>query len=114
MCGKRAWGLIARNRQALLRTQDGARESAAETAGPIAAETAEAASFSAPTYTSGPSGRSDSRDGAQRSLDWQAFSTRYFPGGRRHDLDAITAYAADGRERDQPLDVSAQHSAASG
>jgi hypothetical protein len=25
-------------------------------------------------------------------LDWDAFSTRYFPGRRRHDLDAISAY----------------------
>jgi hypothetical protein len=25
-------------------------------------------------------------------LDWAAFSRRYFPGGRRHDLEAISAY----------------------
>jgi hypothetical protein len=27
-------------------------------------------------------------------LDWHAFSTRYFPGRRRHDLDVISAYHA--------------------
>jgi hypothetical protein len=27
-------------------------------------------------------------------LDWGAFSTRYFPGRRRHDLEAISAYDA--------------------
>jgi hypothetical protein len=27
-------------------------------------------------------------------LDWDAFSTRYFPGRGRHDLDAIAAYDA--------------------
>jgi hypothetical protein len=27
-------------------------------------------------------------------LDWDAFSTRYFPGRRRHDLEVISAYAA--------------------
>jgi hypothetical protein len=27
-------------------------------------------------------------------LDWDAFSTRHFPGRRRHDLDAISAYDA--------------------
>ncbi len=25
-------------------------------------------------------------------LDWQAFSAAYFPGRRRHDLEALTAY----------------------
>jgi hypothetical protein len=29
---------------------------------------------------------------APDGLDWQGFSTRYFPGRRRHDLDALTAY----------------------
>jgi hypothetical protein len=35
-----------------------------------------------------------------QALDWDAFSTRYFRGRRRHDLEAISAYAAykDGRE----------------
>ena len=27
-------------------------------------------------------------------LDWQGFRSRYFPGRRRHDLEAISAYAA--------------------
>jgi hypothetical protein len=27
-------------------------------------------------------------------LDWQGFSARYFPGRRRHDLEALTAYRA--------------------
>jgi hypothetical protein len=25
-------------------------------------------------------------------LDWQAFAARFFPGRRRHDLEALTAY----------------------
>jgi hypothetical protein len=34
-------------------------------------------------------------------LDWDAFSTRYFPGRRRHNLEAISAYGAyaNGRRR---------------
>lgn len=34
-------------------------------------------------------------------LDWDAFSTRYFPGRRRHDPEAISAYGAytHGRRR---------------
>jgi hypothetical protein len=33
-------------------------------------------------------------------LDWDAFSTRYFPGRRRHDLEVLSSYAAykKGRE----------------
>jgi hypothetical protein len=31
---------------------------------------------------------------APRGLDWQSFSARYFPGRRRHDLEALTAYRA--------------------
>ena len=27
-------------------------------------------------------------------LDWYAFSSRYFPGRRRHDLEALKAYEA--------------------
>jgi hypothetical protein len=27
-------------------------------------------------------------------LDWQTFSAAYFPGRRRHDLEALTAYGA--------------------
>ena len=37
---------------------------------------------------------------AAEALDWEAFSNRYFPGRRRHDMDALTAYATykQGRE----------------
>jgi hypothetical protein len=31
---------------------------------------------------------------ASAGLDWYAFSGRYFPGRRRHDLEALTAYGA--------------------
>ena len=33
-----------------------------------------------------------SRAGAPDGLEWQDFSARYFPGRRRHDLEALTAY----------------------
>lgn len=33
-------------------------------------------------------------------LDWQSFSAAYFPGRRRHDLEALTAYAAYRRRHD--------------
>ena len=32
--------------------------------------------------------------GVGEKLDWDAFSARYFPGRRRHDLDAVAAYGA--------------------
>ena len=32
-------------------------------------------------------------------LDWQGFVAAYFPGSGRHDLEAITAYAAYKRSR---------------
>jgi hypothetical protein len=37
---------------------------------------------------------------AAEALDWEAFSNRYFPGRARHDMEALTAYAAytQGRE----------------
>ena len=37
---------------------------------------------------------------ALEALDWGAFSTRYFRGRRRHDMQALTAYATytQGRE----------------
>jgi hypothetical protein len=31
---------------------------------------------------------------APAGLDWYAFSSRYFPGRRRHDLGAVKAYEA--------------------
>jgi hypothetical protein len=38
--------------------------------------------------------------GVAKVLDWDAFSTRYFPGRRRHDLEVLSSYAVykDGRE----------------
>ena len=63
-----------------------------------------------PFDTRWPSARKDSagvvptapplRAEAAEALDWQAFSNRYFPGRRRHDMDALTAYATykQGRE----------------
>jgi hypothetical protein len=38
--------------------------------------------------------------GVGEKLDWDAFSARYFPGRRRHDLDAIAAYGAYKQGRD--------------
>jgi hypothetical protein len=37
---------------------------------------------------------------AAEALDWEDFSNRYFPGRRRHDMEALTAYATytQGRE----------------
>ena len=37
---------------------------------------------------------------AAEALDWEAFSNRYFPGRRRHNFEALSAYAAytQGRE----------------
>jgi hypothetical protein len=37
---------------------------------------------------------------AAEALDWDAFSNRYFPGRRRHDMEALTAYAAYTQERE--------------
>jgi hypothetical protein len=34
---------------------------------------------------------------ASSGLDWQAFSAAYFPGRRRHDLEALAAYGAHRR-----------------
>ena len=31
---------------------------------------------------------------AAEALDWEAFSGRYFPGRRRHNFEAVSAYAA--------------------
>ena len=38
--------------------------------------------------------------GVGEKLDWDAFSARYFPGRRRHDLDAVAAYGAYRQGRD--------------
>jgi hypothetical protein len=40
-----------------------------------------------PSRTARESG-ADAPDG----LDWQSFSSRYFPGSRRHNLKALTTY----------------------
>jgi hypothetical protein len=39
---------------------------------------------------------------SDRRLDWEAFSARYFPGSRRHDLRAIVSYAAYKRRSGSP------------
>jgi hypothetical protein len=36
----------------------------------------------------------DHQETVQRGLDWQGFLSLYFPGRRRHDLAALTAYGA--------------------
>jgi hypothetical protein len=41
-------------------------------------------------------------------LDWQGFSAAYFPGRRRHDLEALTAYSAYKRSRDTVTGSSAE------
>ena len=41
-------------------------------------------------------------------LDWQGFSAAYFPGKRRHDLEALTAYGAYRRSRDVGTGSSAE------
>ena len=64
-----------------------------------------------PFDTRWPSARKESSDApptapplraaeAAEALDWEAFSNRYFPGRRRHDMEALTAYATykQGRE----------------
>jgi hypothetical protein len=38
--------------------------------------------------------------GVGEKLDWDAFSARNFPGGRRHDLDAVAAYGTYRQGRD--------------
>jgi hypothetical protein len=64
-----------------------------------------------PFDTRWPSARKESSDAAPtapplraaeaaEALDWDAFSNRYFPGRRRHDMEALRAYATytQGRE----------------
>ena len=41
-------------------------------------------------------------------LDWQGVSAAYFPGRRRHDLEALTAYSAYKRSRDTGTGSSAE------
>jgi len=47
-------------------------------------------------------------------LDWQSFCSAYFPGRRRHDLEALIAYGAwrrshelDARSSDEPARIEA-------
>ena len=47
--------------------------------------------------SSGPAGvpiPAQENGGAPAGLEWYAFSSRYFPGRRRHDLGAVKAYEA--------------------
>jgi len=41
-------------------------------------------------------------DDAEEGLDWDAFSHRYFPNRRRHNGEALSAYAAYGRRHQRP------------
>jgi hypothetical protein len=65
------------------------------------------ATFSAPASDDSPwiqdweneGGRSTARErpmeeAREGALGWSAFATRYFPGTRRHDFAAVSAYAA--------------------
>ena len=61
---------------------------------------------SAPTAPAGPN------DGARKTLDWEAFSARNFPGRPRHDLEAIAAYAAYRRLQDTLAAASTQQQTA--
>jgi hypothetical protein len=45
---------------------------------------------------------------APAGLDWQDFSAAYFPGRRRHDLEALTAYGAYRRSRAVGTGLSAE------
>jgi hypothetical protein len=46
---------------------------------------------------------------APDELDWQEFSAAHFPGRRRHDMAALTAYGA--YKRSQPADEPAAEEA---
>jgi hypothetical protein len=47
-------------------------------------------------------------------LDWQSFSSAYFPGRRRHDLEALIAYGAYRRSHARFYDEPARIEAARG
>ena len=49
---------------------------------------------SVPNSTDPRSRDRETREGRPDGLDWQAFSARYFPDRRRHDLEVLTAYGA--------------------
>jgi hypothetical protein len=83
-------------------------------------EVVEASRKHGPFDTRWPSARKDSSgarptapslraEEAAETLDWAAFSNRYFPGRRRHNMEALTAYATytQGREwRTKPARLS--------
>ena len=50
------------------------------------------------TRTTGASAAGSPED-LPNGLDWQAFSTAYFPGRGRHDFEALIAYGAYRRSR---------------
>lgn len=53
----------------------------------------------APVTPDGPSAVTSSAH-VPDGLNWQRFSAAYFPGRRRHDLEALTAYSAYKRTRE--------------
>lgn len=42
---------------------------------------------------------------AAQGLDWEEFSGRYFPGRGRHDLEALSSYAASRLSPEEPKSV---------
>jgi hypothetical protein len=69
----------------------------------------------APTHTRPEPPRGSRPDGAaQENLDWEAFSARFFPGRRRHDLEAFTAYAAYRHDLEAAPHTTARQRAARG
>jgi hypothetical protein len=52
------------------------------------------------SLSSTPLARNAPAAGIGEKLDWDAFSALYFPGRRRHDLDAVAAYGAYVQGRD--------------
>src|SRR5205823_5976250 len=56
-------------------------------------------------------GRAPTADELSESLDWAAFSAGRFPDRRRHDLEALVAYARYRAEADarDPQSVAAEH-----
>lgn len=40
-------------------------------------------------------------EGGPERLGWPAFVERFFPGSRRHDLDALAAYESYGNARER-------------
>ena len=59
----------------------------------------------APASDGRPAGATGAR---APGLDWLAFTAAYFPGRRRHDLEALTRYSAYKRSCDAGAGPSAQ------